>query len=137
MSKLDQFEQFYARDRKEWRKWLKKNHVTSSGVWLIYYKKCANGTCISYDDVVEEALSFGWIDNRANALDDERYMQAFTPRRPKSAWSKTNKQCVQKVIEQGLMTPAGLEKIETAKQDGSWDFLNDPQNLQKSLIFER
>ena len=129
MSKLDQFERYYARDRKEWRKWLKKNYATSQGIWLIYYKKCADKTCVSYDEAVEEALSFGWIDSKVNKLDDERYMQVFTPRKPKSIWSKLNKQRVKKLIEQGLMTSAGLEKIEAAKEDGSWYFLDDINNL--------
>ena len=122
MSKLDQFERYYARDRKEWRKWLEKNHDTSPGVWLIYHKKCSDEPCVSYDEAVEEALSFGWIDSKVNKLDDERYMQVFTPRKPKSIWSKLNKQRVKKLIEQGLMTSAGLEKIEAAKEDGSWYF---------------
>ena len=139
MSKLDQFERYYAKDRKEWRKWLEKNHDTSQGVWLIYHKKCSNEPCVSYDEAVEEAISFGWIDSKVNKLDDERYMQVFTPRKPKSIWSKLNKQRVQKVIDQGLMTPAGLEKIEVAKDDGSWNFLDDidnliiPEDLKKSL----
>ncbi|MGB9977740.1 YdeI/OmpD-associated family protein [Methanobacterium sp.] len=129
MSKLDQFERYYARDRKEWRKWLEKNHDTSQGVWLIYHKKCSDEPCVSYDEAVEEALSFGWIDSKVNKLDDERYMQVFTPRKPKSIWSKLNKQRVQKVIEKGLMTHAGLEKIDTAKKDGSWYFMEDIDNL--------
>ena len=123
MSKLDQFERYYAKDRKEWRKWLENNHATSQGIWLIYYKKCADKTCVSYDEAVEEALSFGWIDSKVNKLDDERYMQVFTPRKPKSIWSKLNKQRVQKIIEQGLMTPAGLEKIETAKKPSNTECL--------------
>lgn len=139
MSKLDQFERYYAKDRKEWRKWLEKNHANSPGIWLIYYKKDANKPCVSYDDAVEEALSFGWIDSKVNKLDDERYMQVFTPRKPKSVWSKINKQRVQKLIDQGLMTPTGLEKIEAAKNDGSWSFLNDiddlviPEDLENAL----
>ena len=87
MSKLDQFERYYAKNRKEWRKWLEENHAKAPGVWLIYYKKCADKKCVSYDDAVEEALSFGWIDSKVNKLDDERYMQVFTPRKPKSIWS--------------------------------------------------
>lgn len=129
MSKIDQFERFYARDRKEWRKWLEKNYATSSGIWLIYYKKGTDGPCVSYEDAVEEALSFGWIDSKVNKLDEERYMQIFTPRKPKSIWSKINKQRVKKLIKNGSMTPAGLEKIETAKKDGSWYFLDDIENL--------
>ena len=118
-----------ARNRKEWREWLQKNHLTSPGIWLIYYKKDSGKPTISYEEAVEEALSFGWIDSKANALDEERYMQIFTPRKMGSIWSKSNKQRVKKIIEQGLMTPAGLEKIEAAKKDGSWNFLDDIENL--------
>ena len=76
-------------------------------------------------DAVEEALCFGWIDSTAQKLDDDRTMQKFTPRKPKSAWSKINKQRIEKLIEQKLMTPAGMNKIEEAKKDGSWDKLNN------------
>lgn len=138
-SKSDQFEKLYARNRQEWREWLEENHTTSPGIWLIYYKKGTDEPCVSYDGAVEEALSFGWIDSKVNAIDDKRYMQIFTPRKPKSIWSKINRQRVKKLIRNGSMTPAGLDKIETAKKDGSWDFLDDienlviPQDLKKSL----
>ncbi len=88
---------------------------------------------------MEEALCFGWVDSRPNKLDDERYMQLFSPRKPKSPWSKLNKQRVEKLIEQGLMTPAGLEKIEAAKQNGMWGIYDDiealtvPQDLKEAL----
>lgn len=126
---MDQFERYQAKDRKEWRKWLQKNHLTSPGIWLIYYKKDSGKSTVSYEEAVEEALSFGWIDSKVNALDKERYMQIFTPRKMGSIWSKSNKQRVKKIIEQGLMTPAGLEKVEAAKKDGSWNFLDDIENL--------
>lgn len=126
---MDQFERLEARNRKEWRQWLQENHQTSPGIWLVYYKKNSKKTGISYDEAVEEALSFGWIDSRVNALDEERYMQIFTPRKPGSIWSKLNKQRVEKIIKEGIITPAGLEKIEVAKKDGSYYFLDDIDNL--------
>lgn len=128
-NKMDQFQHFEARNRKEWRQWLQENHQTSAGIWLVYYKKNSKKTGISYDEAVEEALSFGWIDSKVNALDEERYMQVFTPRKPGSIWSKLNKQRVEKIIKGGIITPAGLEKIEAAKKDGSYYFLDDIDNL--------
>ncbi|HML05119.1 MAG TPA: YdeI/OmpD-associated family protein [Methanobacterium sp.] len=128
-NKMDSWERLEAKDRIEWRQWLQNNHSTSPGIWLVYYKKDSGKTTISYDDAVEEALSFGWIDSKANTLDDGRYMQVFTPRKPGSIWSKINKQRVEKLTKDGLMTPAGLEKIEAAKKDGSWNFLDDIENL--------
>ena len=116
----DQRERYYAKNRNDWRHWLEENHATSSGVWLIYYKKHTDHPAVAYSDAVEEALCFGWVDSRPNVLDDERYMQLFSPRKSRSPWSKLNKQRVEKLIQQGLMTEAGLEKIEVAKQDGSW-----------------
>lgn len=126
---------FYAQDRSEWRKWLEKNHATSDRVWLVYYKKGSGKPSVSYDEAVEEALCFGWIDSRVNVLDDERYMQIFTPRKPKSSWSKLNKQRVEQLIQNGLMTAAGLEKIASAKTDGSWSALDAIENLQLSADF--
>lgn len=128
-NKMDQLERFEAGDRKEWREWLQNNYSTSPGIWLIYYKKGSEKSSVSYDEAVEEALSFGWIDSKVNAIDEERYMQIFTPRKLGSIWSKLNKERIKKVIKEGLMTPAGLEKIESAKKDGSWDFLDDIDNL--------
>ncbi|MBI5460139.1 YdeI family protein [Methanobacterium sp.] len=125
----DQFQRFYARNREEWRWWLTEHHETSPGVWLIYYKKNSEKTGISYDDAVEEALSFGWIDSKVNTLDEERYMQVFTPRKPGSTWSKLNKQRIEKLMKKGLMNPRGLEKVEAAKKDGSWNFMDDIEDL--------
>lgn len=128
-NKLDNFKRLEARDRKEWRQWLEDNHLTSPGIWLIYYKKNSKKSGVSYEEAVEEALSFGWIDSKVNAIDEERYMQVFTPRKRGSIWSKINKQRVKKIIEEGIITPAGLEKIEVAKKDGSYYFLDDIENL--------
>lgn len=131
MPKSDYQESTYARDRSQWRKWLEK-HATSSGVWLVYYKKGSGKPSVSYDEAVEEALCFGWIDSRVNALDDQRYMQFFSPRKPNSSWSKLNKQRVEQLIQNGLMTAAGLEIIEAAKRDGSWSALDAIEDLQLS-----
>jgi uncharacterized protein YdeI (YjbR/CyaY-like superfamily) len=126
---VEKIETYYAKNRMEWHDWLRKNYSTSPGVWLIYYKKTSGKPTVSYEEAVEEALSFGWIDSKANTLDEERYIQIFTPRKPGSNWSKINKQRVKKLIEQGLMNSAGIEKIEAAKKDGSWNFLDDVENL--------
>jgi uncharacterized protein YdeI (YjbR/CyaY-like superfamily) len=126
----DELPSVYAQDRTAWRTWLEENYAASSGVWLIYYKKASDKPSVSYDEAVEEALCFGWIDSRVNPLDEERYMQVFSPRRPKSSWSKVNKQRVETLIEQGLMTAAGLEKIDAAKRDGSWIVLDAIEDLQ-------
>jgi len=125
VSYLDNLEKFYPRNRDEWHEWLKENHETSPGIWVIFYKKNSGKPVVSYDDAVEEALSFGWIDSKANSLDDERYLQVFTPRKPGSNWSKLNKDRVLKLTKQGRMQPAGLKKVEAAKKDGSWTFLNN------------
>ena len=137
---IDKTNTYYAKGRKAWRKWLEKNHAASKGVWLIYYKKDSGKTRVSYNDAVEEALCFGWIDSTLNPIDEASYMQLFTPRKHKSGWSKLNKERVEKLIEQGLMTPAGLEKIEAAKHHGTWSKLDGiesftlPPQLKKAFI---
>jgi uncharacterized protein YdeI (YjbR/CyaY-like superfamily) len=120
---------YYPSTREEWRQWLKDNHATSPGIWIIYYKKGSQKPTVSYDDAVEEALSFGWIDSTTNSLDEERYTQLFTPRKAKSNWSRINKKRVEKLIKMGTMTPAGLEKIEIAKKNGSWTIMDDVEDL--------
>jgi uncharacterized protein YdeI (YjbR/CyaY-like superfamily) len=115
---------FCPNSREEWREWLEKNHCTSSGVWLIYYKVKSAKPSVRYSEAVKEALCFGWIDSKVKSLDEERYMQIFTPRKPKSVWSKLNKQYIEELLEQGLINQAALEKIEAAKQDRSWNSLD-------------
>lgn len=134
-----QLETIYAVDRNTWRDWLEKNHGTASGIYLIYYKVKSGKLSIRYGEAVKEALCFGWIDSKVKSLDEERYQQIFTPRKPKSVWSKLNKQFVEELIGQGLMTKAGLKKIEAAKQNGSWESLDAiealiiPVDLQQAL----
>ncbi len=110
----------YFSNRKEWRKWLKENHSSVKEVWLIYYKKHTGKPRIPYDDAVEEALCFGWIDSTVKRIDDETYCQKFTPRNDKSNWSDHNKRRVIKMINQGKMTRVGMEKVKAAKSSGEW-----------------
>jgi uncharacterized protein YdeI (YjbR/CyaY-like superfamily) len=114
----------HPKSRSEWRAWLAQNHAQTEGVWLISYKKATGKPRLDYDAAVEEALCFGWIDSKPNKLDEARSMLWFAPRKPGSGWSKLNKARVERMIAADLMTPAGLEKIEAAKQDGSWQALD-------------
>ena len=98
----------YITDRKDWRNWLKKHHKTEPEIWLIYPKKATGKPRIEYNDAVEEALCFGWIDGIAKKLDPERTAQRFTPRRAKSNWTELNKERARRLIASGQMTPAGM-----------------------------
>jgi uncharacterized protein YdeI (YjbR/CyaY-like superfamily) len=120
----------HPRTRAEWRKWLAKNHTRTEGVWLISYKKSSGKAHFDYEDAVQEALCFGWIDSKGNKLDDERSMLWFAPRKARTGWSKSNKARVENLIEAGLIAPAGLAKIEAAKQDGSWNALDAIEALE-------
>jgi uncharacterized protein YdeI (YjbR/CyaY-like superfamily) len=106
--------ELYFRDRKEWRNWLEKNHSTFDEVWLIYYKKVSGKPRIPYNDAVEEALCFGWIDGKIKRINEEYYIQRFTPRRPGSRWSKYNIERIQKRIKKGQMKPEGLKLYKNA-----------------------
>jgi uncharacterized protein YdeI (YjbR/CyaY-like superfamily) len=120
----------HPKSRLEWRKWLEKNHTRKEGVWFISYKKATGKPRVDYEESVEEALCFGWVDSKGNKLDDERSMLWFAPRRKGSGWAKPNKERVQRLIKEGLMAPAGLAKIEAAKKDGSWNALDAVEALE-------
>jgi uncharacterized protein YdeI (YjbR/CyaY-like superfamily) len=102
-------ETVFAKDRAEWRCWLAKNFARSEEIWLVFYKKASGKQTVSYDHAVEEALCFGWIDGMKKKLDEECYAFRFTPRKAKSAWSKSNLQRVERLIADGRMMPAGLK----------------------------
>jgi len=110
-----------ARDREAWRKWLKKHGAAKKEIWLVFYKKHTRKPCVSYDEAVEEALCFGWIDGIMRRIDDEKHANRFTPRQPKSIWSESNRKRAQKMIREGRMTEAGLALIQAAKKSGAWD----------------
>ncbi len=120
----DQLDIVYASDHACWRQWLEQNYGNAIGVWLVYYKVKSGKPSVQYSEAVKEALCFGWIDSKVKSLDAESYRQIFTPRKPKSVWSKLNKQYIEELIAEGKMTEAGLEKIIAAKQDGSWTSLD-------------
>jgi uncharacterized protein YdeI (YjbR/CyaY-like superfamily) len=130
----------YVKSRKEWRNWLEKNHDDVSEIWVEYYKKHTGKSRIPYDDAVEEAICFGWIDSTVKRIDDEKYMQKFTPRKEKSKWSALNRQRAEKMIKERRMTDAGLSKIKEAKKRGTWkskdydiDVAKPPSDLIKAL----
>jgi len=123
-------ETFCPTSRKDWRKWLKKNHLSKQSVWLICYTKKSDQPTVNWSETVDEALCFGWIDSTRKTIDEFSFMQFFSKRKPKSTWSKINKEKVQRLIDNGLMTQAGLDIIETAKQNGSWTILDEVEELK-------
>lgn len=112
--------------QQDWAIWLEANHNTSSGVWLQLAKKGADIPSVSYDEAIEIALCFGWIDGQKQAHSEQFWLQKFTRRSAKSVWSKINKEKALTLIKAGNMKPAGLEQIECAKMDGRWDAAYDP-----------
>ncbi len=121
-------EQVEVKTRSDLRMWLQANCLQNQGVWLIKYKK-THKYYLSYEDVVEECICFGWIDSLPRKLDKQKTMLYISPRRKGSNWSKVNKERVEKLKQAGLIQEAGLIKIEQAKQDGSWSFLDDVEAL--------
>ncbi|MGF1923135.1 MAG: YdeI/OmpD-associated family protein [Bacteroidia bacterium] len=122
-------ETFYPTSQKEWRTWLEKNHVTKQSIWLVQYKVKSGVPTLSWSEAVDEALCFGWIDSTRKSIDQDKFIQFFCKRKPKSAWSKINKMKLEKLIEEGMMTEAGLESIAIAKQNGSWTILDEVEEL--------
>ncbi len=127
---FDQYERVQMETRAAWREWLMEHHETSPGIWLVTFKKGSGKPYLSYDDAVEEALCFGWIDSRPGKLDDERTMLLYTPRKKGSVWSASNKQRIERLMSDGQMMPAGLAKIEAAKADGSWTALDGYDSVE-------
>lgn len=131
---------YYPKSKQHWRRWLQRNHIRKDAVWVIFYKKKTNKPTILWSDAVDEALCFGWIDSVIKTLDHERSIQFFSKRKPSSTWSKINKGKVKKLIEAGKMASAGMNCIEKAKQNGSWNLLDQveeliiPQDLEKAFI---
>jgi uncharacterized protein YdeI (YjbR/CyaY-like superfamily) len=116
---------------KEWRKWLLENHDKSNGVWLRFFKKDSGEKTVTYLEALEEALCYGWIAGQANKYDATSYIQKFTPRRPKSIWSKRNTEKAEHLIEEGKMEKAGMQQVELAKADGRWQQAYDSSKNMK------
>ncbi|WP_409332674.1 YdeI/OmpD-associated family protein [Trujillonella humicola] len=127
----------HAADRAAWRAWLAQHAADSSGIWLVYDK--GRGRRLSYDDIVEEALCFGWVDSLPRAVDDTRAMLYVAPRKPRSNWSRVNKERVQRLIAAGAMSEAGSAVVEAAKASGAWNALDrvedgdEPDDLAAAL----
>jgi uncharacterized protein YdeI (YjbR/CyaY-like superfamily) len=133
----------------EWRSWLEQNHKNLNGVWLRFYKKGTGIPSLNHDTALYEALCYGWIDGQAKGYDAESYLQKFTPRRPRSIWSKRNIEHVIRLEKEGKMQPAGWKEVEKAKADGRWaraydsptsmvipeDFLSELSKDKKALAF--
>ncbi len=113
--------QLHFCNREDWRKWLKINHSRVKVLWLVFYKKHTGKANISYNDAVEEALCYGWIDSIIKEIDEEKYARKFTPRNDQSRWSELNKKRAGNMIRQGRMTAVGLSTINAAKKNGQWN----------------
>jgi uncharacterized protein YdeI (YjbR/CyaY-like superfamily) len=121
--------QVHPERREDWRAWLAEHNASADGVWLVSWKQATGRPAIGYEAAVEEALCFGWIDSLARTLDEERSMLLFTPRKPGSGWSRSNKERVARLEASGLIEPAGAAVVEAARADGSWTALDDIENL--------
>jgi uncharacterized protein YdeI (YjbR/CyaY-like superfamily) len=130
---------FHPKSKAEWRAWLSENHQSEQSIWLVYYRSSSNKPSLSWSNAVDEALCFGWIDSTKKTIDKESYMQYFSKRKPNSMWSRINKEKVAKLIEENLMTDAGFQSIVIAKENGSWNALDDvealiiPKDLKEAL----
>jgi uncharacterized protein YdeI (YjbR/CyaY-like superfamily) len=123
-----------------WRTWLEQHHATAQEVWLLHPKKGAAARLVGYEEAVEEALCFGWIDGRLRSIDEKSYALRYSPRKRRSIWAESNKRRVEKLIVEGRMTPAGLAKVTEAKENGEWyagtareDVDTIPPDLEQAL----
>ena len=124
----------------EWERWLQDNHGDRDGVWIKMAKKASGLDSVRYPEVLESALCYGWIDGRREALDERFFLQRFTPRRPRSRWSRINRETAERLISHGRMRPSGLAEVERAKADGRWEAAYEsqarsrvPEDLQREL----
>ncbi|MEL6659769.1 MAG: YdeI/OmpD-associated family protein [Bacteroidota bacterium] len=129
MRSITEKDSYCPANQEEWRNWLKANHLTKDFIWLIIKKKGAPSLNLSWSEAVDEALCFGWIDSTKKSIDEEQYMQYFCKRKPKSNWSRVNKEKVKTLTERGLMEEAGYKSIEIAKENGSWTILDKVEAL--------
>jgi uncharacterized protein YdeI (YjbR/CyaY-like superfamily) len=129
-STLDDRASVEIHDRTRWRAWLAENHATSPGVWLVTWRSRSGRQGLGYEDAVQEALCFGWVDSTAGVVDEARGKLYFSPRKSRSPWAATNKARVERLIRDGLMTPAGLAVIEQAKANGWWTILDSVERLE-------
>jgi len=131
MSALDDAPQLHVDDRASWRAWLEANHATAKGVWLVTWRpRSGHEPRLDYEDAVQEALCFGWVDSTGGYIDEARGKLYFAPRKARSPWAATNKARIEHLIADGRMAPAGLAAIERAKATGSWTVLDGAERLE-------
>lgn len=128
---MDHFERVEIRSTSQLSQWLSSNHANAQAVWLVTYKKSSDALYIPYTEIVDELLCWGWIDSTPRKLDEHRSMLLIANRNPKSRWSKVNKDKVARLLQEGRMQPPGLSKIELARQSGTWDALNEVDQLSE------
>lgn len=121
MSSFLEISTLYVKERRQWRAWLEKNHaVEKSGIWLVYYKQHTGKPTLEYNESVEEALCFGWVDSLVRKLDEKKFARKFTPRKDNSSWSESNRKRVEKLIAQKRMSDYGMAKVKAARASGTW-----------------
>jgi uncharacterized protein YdeI (YjbR/CyaY-like superfamily) len=130
MSALDDAPHVQVEDRAAWRAWLEANHAKATGAWMVTWRTGSGRAGLDYEEAVEEALCFGWVDSTGGKVDDERTKLYFAPRKLRSVWAATNKARVERLIAGGLMRPAGLAVIDRAKANGSWETLDSVERLE-------
>ena len=130
MSTLDDAPQVHADDRATWREWLRANHQSTRGAWLVTWRVRSGRVGLDYEAAIEEALCFGWVDSTGGSVDDDRGKLYFALRKTRSPWATTNKARVERLVADGRMAPAGLAAIERAKANGSWTVLDGPERLE-------
>ncbi len=130
MSALEDAPQLHVDDRATWHLWLEANHAAARGVWLITWRPRTGRPRLEYEDMIEEALCYGWVDGTGGVLDEERGRLYFAPRKPRSVWAASHKARVEKLIAEGRMTAAGMAAIERAKANGSWEVLESSDRLE-------
>ena len=137
-------EPVFFKNRAEWRNWLKRNHDKASEIWILAFKKHTGKQYLDYQDALEEALCYGWIDSRMRRIDDEKHMWRFAPRKPNSIWSLSNRRRVERLMEEGRMTAHGMATVEAGRRSGKWDEAiapskppRIPKELKDALVKDR
>ena len=125
---MEEKEHLYFKNADEWRTWLHENHHSSKGIYLLFYKVSSDYESMRWEEAVQVAICYGWIDSTVKKIDEHQRRQHFTPRKDKSVWSKLNKTYIEKLIQENTMHESGLRKIEIAKQNGSWNSLDEVEN---------
>ena len=125
---MKEIQEYYFKDGSEWSTWLDENHKTREGIYLIFYKIEHKNDSMRWEEAVRVALCYGWIDSTVKSLGNGKRRQYFCPRKPKSVWSRVNKNHIKELKKNGLMDKSGLESIRLAKKNGSWTSLDDVEN---------